>query len=39
LKETGSSPGLKTPLYDFTRFSKLMGFDKVWAFEKKWLDQ
>ena len=39
LKETGSSPGLKTPLYDFTGFSKLMGFDKVWAFEKKWLDQ
>ena len=39
LKETGSSPGLETPLYDFTRFSKMMGFDKVWAFEKKWLDQ
>jgi 2-methylisocitrate lyase-like PEP mutase family enzyme len=39
LKETGSSPGLSTPLYDFTRFSKMMGFDKVWAFEKKWLDQ
>lgn len=39
LKETGSSPGLKTPLYDFTRFSKMMGFDKVWAFEKKWFDQ
>ena len=39
LKETGSSPGLKTPLYDFKRFSKLMGFDKVWAFEKKWFDQ
>jgi 2-methylisocitrate lyase-like PEP mutase family enzyme len=39
LKETGSSPGLQTPLYDFTRFSKMMGFDKVWDFEKKWLDQ
>ncbi len=39
LKETGSSPGLETPLYDFTRFSKMMGFDKVWAFEKKWFDQ
>jgi 2-methylisocitrate lyase-like PEP mutase family enzyme len=39
LRETGSSPGLKTPLYDFTQFSKLMGFDKVWAFEKKWFDQ
>ena len=38
LKETGSSPGLKTPLYDFKRFSNLMGFDKVWAFEKKWID-
>jgi len=30
---------LETPLYDFTRFSKMMGFDKVWAFEKKWFDQ
>ena len=39
LKETGSSPGLQTPLYDFTRFSKMMGFDKVWDFEKKWFDQ
>jgi 2-methylisocitrate lyase-like PEP mutase family enzyme len=39
LKETGSSPGLETPLYDFTRFSKMMGFDKVWDFEKKWFDQ
>ena len=39
LKETGSSPGLETPLYDFTRFSKMMGFDRVWAFEKKWFDQ
>ncbi|MGE4635638.1 MAG: isocitrate lyase/PEP mutase family protein [Arenicellales bacterium] len=38
LKETGSSPGLKTPLYDFKRFSNMMGFDKVWAFEKKWID-
>ena len=39
LKETGGSPGLETPLYDFTRFSKMMGFDKVWDFEKKWFDQ
>ncbi len=39
LKEAGSSPGLETPLYDFKRFSKMMGFDRVWAFEKKWFDQ
>ena len=38
LKETGSSRGLPTPLYDFEEFSRLMGFEEVWAFEKKWTD-
>ena len=39
LKATGSSRGLPTPLYDFEEFSRLMGFEEVWAFEKKWTDQ
>ena len=38
LKATGSSCGLPTPLYDFEEFSRLMGFEEVWAFEKKWTD-
>ncbi len=38
LKATGSSRGLPTPLYDFEEFSRLMGFEEVWAFEKKWTD-
>ena len=38
LKATGSSRGLPTPLYDFEEFNRLMGFEEVWAFEKKWMD-
>jgi 2-methylisocitrate lyase-like PEP mutase family enzyme len=34
--ETGSSVGAPVPLYDFKEFSKLMGFDQVWDFERKW---
>jgi len=33
---TGSSIGTPVPLYDFKDFSKLMGFQDVWDFEKKW---
>lgn len=36
IREHGSSAGLTTPLDDFKRFSKLMGFQDVWDFEKKW---
>jgi 2-methylisocitrate lyase-like PEP mutase family enzyme len=35
LKEKGSSQGIGVPLYDFQRFSSLMGFDEVAAFEKE----
>ena len=35
LKETGSSSGLATPLYDFGRMSLLMGFQDVWDFDMK----
>jgi 2,3-dimethylmalate lyase len=33
LKRDGSSDELDVPLYSFTEFSKLMGFEDVWAFE------
>jgi 2-methylisocitrate lyase-like PEP mutase family enzyme len=36
IRKTGSSLGAAMPLYDFAEFSKLMGFEEVWAFEKKW---
>jgi 2-methylisocitrate lyase-like PEP mutase family enzyme len=38
LKETGSSLGPDAPLYDFKRFSSLIGFEDVWAFERRWAD-
>jgi 2-methylisocitrate lyase-like PEP mutase family enzyme len=36
LKQTGSSVGVPAPLDNFKQFSKLMGFEQVWAFERKW---
>jgi 2-methylisocitrate lyase-like PEP mutase family enzyme len=35
LRREGSSVGATVPLYDFTAFAKLMGFEDVWAFEKR----
>ena len=32
----GSTFGLETPLYDFQEFSRLMGFERVWDFERRW---
>jgi 2-methylisocitrate lyase-like PEP mutase family enzyme len=37
-KSTGSSVGGKSDLYDFTDLTKLMGFEEVWAFDKKHAD-
>jgi 2-methylisocitrate lyase-like PEP mutase family enzyme len=37
LKESGSSKGV--PVYEFQRFSQLMGFDEVAAFENKHLEK
>jgi 2,3-dimethylmalate lyase len=34
-KDVGSSVDSKVPLYDFFELSNLMGFEDVWAFEKK----
>ncbi|MCY4310358.1 MAG: carboxyvinyl-carboxyphosphonate phosphorylmutase, partial [Rhodospirillaceae bacterium] len=36
--KTGSSIGAPPGLYDFQEFSRLMGFEHVWEFEKKWAD-
>ena len=38
LMNEGSTSNATTPLYDFKDFSRLMGFDEVWDFEKKWAD-
>lgn len=36
LMSEGSTGNMSTPLHDFMDFSRLMGFDDVWDFEKKW---
>ena len=36
LKATGSTGNSEQPLYDFDRFSRLMGFERIWDFEKRW---
>ena len=38
LKCDGSSVAASAPLYDFTEFAKLMGFDWVWEFDKRHAD-
>ena len=35
LKANGRATG-KAPLYSFADFNKLIGFDDIWEFEKKW---
>lgn len=37
-KEHGSSADGQTPLYDFGDLTKLMGFEDVWAFEKRYAE-
>ncbi len=36
LKQQGSSAGSTQPLYDFAELTRLMGFEDVWAFEKRY---
>ena len=38
LKESGSSSNMTVPLYDFGDLTKLMGFEDVWAFEKRYAE-
>ena len=35
-KQTGSSAGGTQPLYDFAELTKLMGFEDVWEFDKRY---
>ena len=37
-KDTGSSANSQTALYDFADLTKLMGFEDVWAFEKRYAE-
>jgi len=36
IKRDGDSSNVSTPRYDFEAMHRLMGFEEVWAFEKKW---
>lgn len=36
LKETGSTDEITKELYGFERFTKMIGFEAVWDFEKRW---
>ncbi len=36
LKTTGTSVSPDVPLFNFEEFCKLIGFEEVWAFERKW---
>lgn len=39
LKADGVGDGGGQPLFDFTRFCRLIGFEEVWNFERRWADQ
>ena len=39
LRRDGSLQTLTTPLYDRAAMHRLIGFEDVWAFEKRWLDE
>ena len=38
LSNNGSSTDIQDILYDFTALSKLMGFEDIWNFEKKYVE-
>jgi 2-methylisocitrate lyase-like PEP mutase family enzyme len=37
-RQTGSSAGTATPLMPFTDLTRLMGFEEIWEFEKRYAD-
>ena len=37
-KQNGSSAGIATPLMPFADLTKLMGFEEIWEFEKRYAD-
>jgi 2-methylisocitrate lyase-like PEP mutase family enzyme len=38
LKRDGSSSKVTVPLYEFSEFARLMGFQEVWDFDKRHAD-
>jgi len=36
LKDQGENRSPDVPMFDFQEFSRLIGFEEVWAFDKKW---
>lgn len=36
LKAHGNSVSPELPLYNFKKFNSLIGFEEVWAFERRW---
>lgn len=38
-KKNGSSAGISTPLMPFADLTKLLGFEEIWEFEKRYADQ
>lgn len=36
LQETGVGESTEVPLFDFNEFCRLIGFEEIWAFERKW---
>ena len=38
IHDTGSNAGYAGPIYPFADFTRLMGFERVWAFEKRHAD-
>jgi len=39
IRETGSSTALEGKVYPFADFNKLIGFEQVWDFEKRWPEE
>jgi 2-methylisocitrate lyase-like PEP mutase family enzyme len=39
LLENGTTKGMAQPLYSFADMNRLMGFEEVWAFDRKWADE
>ena len=37
-KQNGSSAEISTPLMPFTDLTRLMGFEEIWEFEKRYAD-
>ncbi|BBK44708.1 carboxyvinyl-carboxyphosphonate phosphorylmutase [Allostella vacuolata] len=38
IKATGTTNGTSVPIYPFAEMTRLMGFEEVWAFERKWAE-